>query len=213
MNSKDGRKKAVDRIKHHEKEKAELDKRKEGLEIIMSYYRNQPEIFRGAKVDKDINDQLKVAEGRIDAIAIKIHKLQTYIANADGSKPPPDLPAHLKNMATDASINSWIEFQMPVIPTAQNNSWGSPHMQKKTKSASSLAEDVFTAKVIYDFEAAPNSEEMPVKAGDMVTITETNADGWWKAALNGRTGYIPSYVIFLIILIVHIVRRLKKAKK
>jgi len=51
-----------------------------------------------------------------------------------------------------------------------------------------------SAKALFDYEAA-NDTELAFKAGDILTITEQDASGWWYAELNGKHGFIPNNYI------------------
>ncbi|KAG1681657.1 Rho guanine nucleotide exchange factor 7 [Nymphon striatum] len=46
-------------------------------------------------------------------------------------------------------------------------------------------------KAIYPFKGA-NNDELNFKAGDVITITQKEVEGWCEGTLNGRTGWFPS---------------------
>jgi len=47
------------------------------------------------------------------------------------------------------------------------------------------------AKALFDYEAA-NDTELSFKAGDILTVTEQDASGWWYAELNNKQGFVPN---------------------
>jgi len=54
-----------------------------------------------------------------------------------------------------------------------------------------------SAKALFDYNAA-NDTELAFKAGDILTITEQDASGWWYAELNGKQGFIPNNYIEVV---------------
>lgn len=53
-------------------------------------------------------------------------------------------------------------------------------------------------KVLHDYKAE-NSDELSLKAGDIVEITEKGVDeGWWEGKVNGQTGVFPNNFVEII---------------
>lgn len=48
--------------------------------------------------------------------------------------------------------------------------------------------------VLYDFEAEPNSSEMTIRSGEILTVTNTNVgEGWWEGQNpSGQRGLFPA---------------------
>lgn len=48
-----------------------------------------------------------------------------------------------------------------------------------------------TVIALYDFEAV-NAEELNIKQGDTIIVTNKDDSGWWEGTLNGQTGIFPA---------------------
>ncbi|KAI8081130.1 hypothetical protein BDF21DRAFT_339095 [Thamnidium elegans] len=48
-----------------------------------------------------------------------------------------------------------------------------------------------TVVALYDFEAV-NVEELNIKQGDMIIVTNKDDSGWWEGTLNGQSGIFPA---------------------
>ena len=53
------------------------------------------------------------------------------------------------------------------------------------------------ARALYDFEARPDSGELSLREGDILTVTNKNVgDGWWEGSNSrGQTGFFPEAYI------------------
>ena len=56
------------------------------------------------------------------------------------------------------------------------------------------------ATVLYDFSGLPESGEVSLREGEVVTVKNKNVgDGWWEGATSdGRTGLFPESYVQLI---------------
>ncbi|XP_054858655.1 proline-serine-threonine phosphatase-interacting protein 1 [Eublepharis macularius] len=45
-------------------------------------------------------------------------------------------------------------------------------------------------RVLYDY-TAQNEDELDIRAGDVVVVTEEGEDGWWTAEQKGQQGFVP----------------------
>ncbi|KAG8182443.1 hypothetical protein JTE90_012457 [Oedothorax gibbosus] len=50
---------------------------------------------------------------------------------------------------------------------------------------------VLVVKAIYNYKAN-NNDELCLKKGDVITVTQSLEGGWWEGTLNGVTGWFPS---------------------
>ena len=69
-----------------------------------------------------------------------------------------------------------------------------------------IHEDTFfftQARALYDFEAQPDSGELSLREGDVLTVTNKNVgDGWWEGSNSrGQTGFFPEAYIEVILLL------------
>eukprot|EP00842_Homolaphlyctis_polyrhiza_P004770 jgi/Hompol1/5294/HPOL_001256-RA len=199
---KQGRRKAADRAKVLEKEIADVEKMKIGVENLILFNREKN---MDSRAMTDLEEQKIGLEKRIDTLMLKKHKLLVYIASVDGSAPP--------NLPTPASARSITNLSSPssskLSPTVNNSSPSiasqgsaaerqSDHAvlsQSHASPSSIFPKDpvIARAKVLFDFEAAPSSQEMTVKTGEVLLVYEKQEDGWWrcKSESTGRDGYVP----------------------
>ncbi|KAJ3268403.1 proline-serine-threonine phosphatase interacting protein, partial [Borealophlyctis nickersoniae] len=200
---KQGRKKAVERLKQLDKELAEVDKKRTGVETFMGVYKDKPQ---DPTIQHDLTTQHDALRKRTDSLMFKKHKLSVYISSIDGTAAPPD-PTYLTSFSSASSspLGGGVVESPTVMSDTSSVSAASPG---SVKSAASPAVTVGggsgsvggggprggveKARVIYDFEAAPDSQEVSVGAGDVVEVVERQEDGWWRVKVrDGREGYIP----------------------
>lgn len=55
-------------------------------------------------------------------------------------------------------------------------------------------------RVLYDFEGEPNSSEMTIRSGEVLTVTNTNVgDGWWEGTNpQGQRGLFPAAYVEVV---------------
>ncbi|KAI8833720.1 hypothetical protein BC829DRAFT_407717 [Chytridium lagenaria] len=205
---KKGRKLAADKVKIYDKEISEAERKKQGVETLISVYEQQA--TKDPKYVQDLQSQKATFDVKIDNAGLKRHRLLVYIAEVDKS-PAPELPSHLVGKSIQVASSPDREFLSS--PSRMSVNAGTPQeesVSRQTTSAMSPADNaqwggerlsesaaavVFKAKMIYDFEAAPGSQEVSAFAGEEVDILEQQDDGWWKGRIvrNGevKEGYIP----------------------
>lgn len=50
---------------------------------------------------------------------------------------------------------------------------------------------------MYEY-AASTPDELSLREGDVVTIITKDSGGWWEASLNGKRGWVPANVSFIL---------------
>ncbi|KAL2916814.1 Formin-binding protein 1 [Polyrhizophydium stewartii] len=248
---KQGRRKAADRAKLLEKEALEVDKKRQGIDLLMSVLSEKASASPDARAMDDLLDEKANIEKRIDTLLSKRHKLMVYIAGIDGTAAPePPTPAHQRagsfhpRTATSPSPASGGTGQTPQqasldmdLPRSKDNiagfgmgdspssqmsnpfaqmhghsqslsmspAAGSAHSQSPSRSvqqekfsgmipvgdAAVSKPSLGRVRVEYDFEAAPSSHEMTVKAGQILDVLQKQDDGWWLCRGDGREGFVP----------------------
>ncbi|KAJ3328260.1 Formin-binding protein 1 [Blyttiomyces sp. JEL0837] len=194
MPPKKGRKLAADRVKAIEKETADVEKKKQAVESLLNVYHHKT--AKDPKNLEDLTTQKSQLETRLDNLGLKKHKLLCHIATID-KQPQPELPSHLvgKSLTSPASPffdNNSSSGTMVRSPLSGNN----PDVGGNSSSGGGGSGDVVCrVKMLYDFEAAPGSQELSVAADVVLEITEIQDDGWWKGRYNvngeWKEGYIP----------------------
>ncbi|KND00079.1 uncharacterized protein SPPG_04421 [Spizellomyces punctatus DAOM BR117] len=116
---KQGRKKALERIKVLDKELAEVEKKRTGVDTLMAVYASKPEIAKDPKVQRDLDDQHQALDQRIALILHKKHKLQVYISTLDGVAPPDPPAVQIGGKAYGQGQSS------PLTPFSDSSSVGS----------------------------------------------------------------------------------------
>ncbi|KAJ3110226.1 hypothetical protein HDU96_006791 [Phlyctochytrium bullatum] len=183
--AKKGRKLAVDRVKALEKEQSELERKRQGVETLMSVYEQQA--TKDPKYMSDLQSQKASFDTKIDNLGLKKHRLQVYIAECDKT-PPPELPANLvgKSIVASPTVNS-VTLERPsdtattevdVLRQKQSEAM----VENSPQWGSDMPKDdvlglICKAKMVYDFEAAPGSQEMSAFAGEVIDIFEQQEDG------------------------------------
>lgn len=53
---------------------------------------------------------------------------------------------------------------------------------------------MFQAQVLYDFDGQPDSAELTIRSGDVLTVTRQDiGEGWWEGTdQRGKTGLFPA---------------------
>ncbi|RKO93298.1 hypothetical protein BDK51DRAFT_34406, partial [Blyttiomyces helicus] len=212
MPAKQGRKKAMERIKTLDKDLVEIEKKRNGLDTLGAVYKDKPQLSQDPKVAQDLREQREALDKRSETLILKKHKLMCYIANIDGT-PPPDTPACLVGKPLTSPITPFSdtgnEEDSPAAASFESHNEeaeseeqsssappppppppgrGAPHDEGETILG--------RAKALFDFEATPNSQELTIKAGDELDILEKQEDGWWKVrtadpSTMTREGFVP----------------------
>ncbi|KAJ3322199.1 Nephrocystin-4 [Boothiomyces sp. JEL0866] len=188
LSDKQGKKKAMEKIKSLDKEIIEVEKQRQGIDILKAAYKDSGNPLKTLECT---TDQLNDVEVKLNQLLALKHKLHCYIATIDG-KPLPEAPAFVgspRNIAEKTVSSSSITVSV---------SGGSHTQQAGSISDANLAEPK-KLKVLYDFTADTNSpEEMSVCAGDLVILVKENGDGWTHCKqVDGKEGFVPkSYLSF-----------------
>ncbi len=153
-----------------------------------------------------IVEQKQSLEAKLDHLALRKHKLECHIATTD-NLPLPSLPERLngKDLA-EVERNTPVEFAGKTSTVSRPTSaLGPPSGIQSYAPSSPVKEEEYTnhfverpqtdsigrARALYDFDAAPGSEEINLKVGDTMEIMEKQDDGWWKVRRNGAVGIVP----------------------
>ncbi|KAI8927689.1 hypothetical protein BC831DRAFT_451270 [Entophlyctis helioformis] len=193
--AKQGRKKAVDRVKHIEKEIADVEKKRQGIETLIVVYKDKPAAGTDPKIMEDLSEQKLNHEKRIDTLQYKRHKLMVYISTVDGvPAPEPPTPVHARSASaspiTPFSAMSASSNKLPGDSGASPSFSGNIAMPSYGGSNANVAV-LCRVRVLYDFEAAPSSQEMNVRSGQILDVLEKQDDGWWRCRDGDREGYVP----------------------
>ena len=92
---------------------------------------------------------------------------------------------------TDSEIDAFLNDTAVGGDSATNKRLSKPRLKTPRRKSK---ESVPTAVAEFDFAGeADDPEQLPVKAGDRVTILEKFDDGWWNVKNgSGRTGIVPA---------------------
>ena len=92
---------------------------------------------------------------------------------------------------TDSEIDAFLNDTPVGGGNNTNKRLSKPRLQTPRRKSK---ESVPTAVAEFDFAGeADDPEQLPVKAGDKVTILEKFDDGWWNVKdASGRTGIVPA---------------------
>ncbi|KAJ3008072.1 UNVERIFIED_CONTAM: hypothetical protein HDU68_003239 [Siphonaria sp. JEL0065] len=212
---KKGRKLAADRVKAFEKDIAESEKKRQAVESLLAVCATKA--TPDPKQVSELTFQKETLDLKLDNLGLRRHKLQTYIAGIDKAAPP-ELPAHLSGKTVQPISTSPVSYSSGPVVTSPVV--GSSDDKPKTTSVtntpantgatgdavvagsewggnggSNLPGTKKVGKMIYDFQAAPNSQEISAKTGEDVEVVEEQDDGWWKVRVftggEWKEGLVP----------------------
>eukprot|EP01089_Gocevia_fonbrunei_P012237 TRINITY_DN2832_c0_g1_i1.p1 TRINITY_DN2832_c0_g1~~TRINITY_DN2832_c0_g1_i1.p1 ORF type:complete len:295 (+),score=59.92 TRINITY_DN2832_c0_g1_i1:77-961(+) len=107
------------------------------------------------------------------------NSLNHSVATTPQYQPPPQ-----QKQNTDNLNNSFGGVQLRSVPKPEQNTRNPNAEKRKTQG-------VVTAKALYDFEPQ-HDDELMLREGDMITISEKRDDGWWRGRIGGREGLFPA---------------------
>jgi hypothetical protein len=96
----------------------------------------------------------------------------------------PKLATSNGSMNQTTSASSPTKSTSPIVSEGSSSHWATeeklvaPALPSRKPTNTSLVTIKCSAKVLYDFEAAPNSQEMSCTAGDILDIVEQQEDGY-----------------------------------
>ncbi|KAJ3283333.1 Formin-binding protein 1 [Rhizoclosmatium sp. JEL0117] len=211
---KKGRSLAVTRIKSFDKEITDATAKLSAVESLLAVVST-----KSSADPKQLNEltfQKQSLATRIDNLGLRKHRLQVYVAGIDKAKEP-ELPESLRGKSIQAGdvLPSPVSYSagpttiVPIVttasltsPTANKMDVTSPTGEAETVSAPApVAPQKKNGKMLYDFQAAPNSQEISANTGDDVQLVDAQDDGWSKVRVcsNGvwKEGLVPeSYIGF-----------------
>ncbi|KAJ3053000.1 hypothetical protein HDU99_008067, partial [Rhizoclosmatium hyalinum] len=190
---KKGRSLAVTRIKSFDKEITDATAKLSAVESLLAVVS-----AKSSADPKQLNEltfQKQSLATRIDNLGLRKHRLQVYVAGIDKAKEP-ELPESLRGKSIQAGdmLPSPVSYSagpttiVPIVttasltsPTANKMDLTSPTGEAATVSAPAPAvPQKKNGKMLYDFQAAPNSQEISANTGDDVQLVDAQDDGWSK---------------------------------
>ncbi|KAJ3305546.1 Formin-binding protein 1-like [Kappamyces sp. JEL0829] len=230
--AKQGKKRALEKLKIIEKEIIELGKHKQSIDMLQLEFAKFPNADHALEELAEHTDQLKA---KLDTLFVKKHSYDVYLAQLD-DKPTPQSPALFQSQkTTDNAVANAVDLlaKSPADSACSPSSPPNHHQQdsqgtgsahhssvskdpqppSKTQSEtkigalpaigsdptelSALFDKGEEVVVLYDFEAAENSDEISILAGEKVEVVCVRDDGWslvkWHA--KNLEGIIPSSYI------------------
>ena len=190
---KESRKRATNKIKVFEKDIETIKKSMEIMEIMKSY----------SDETNLISNNILETRTVLERLEEKVSRLNTIIRISNGSMPPESLtslqPSNIASVSKLSEFSESVERfsiagdeskRSPIIsiidkypidsqpainidiPSYRLNSDLDTHLPDRSPDSR------FFAKVLYDFEAAPDSQEMTVKCDQILEIIEKFDDGY-----------------------------------
>ncbi|KAI8842812.1 hypothetical protein BJ741DRAFT_591958 [Chytriomyces cf. hyalinus JEL632] len=207
---KKGRKLAADRVKVFDKDIGDAEKKLQAVETLLSVCNKSTS--PDPKQSSELTFQKRALEIKIDNLGLRRHRLQTYIAGIDKTALP-ELPLKLngKTIQILPSASSPVSYSGGSLPSPVKDSGmeiEKKEVEKKDHRASVAGSGELNtwaapagkstgkkARMIYDFQAAPGSQEVSACSGDELEVLEEQDDGWWKAKVfskgEWKEGLIP----------------------
>ncbi|KAJ3272165.1 Nephrocystin-4 [Terramyces sp. JEL0728] len=175
---KQGKKKAMEKIKVLDKEIIEVEKQRQGVDILKTAYKDSENPL---KILECTSEQLNDVEVKLNQLLAQKHKLHCYIANIDG-KPLPEAPAFIGSpkQVIEQSPSSSSSTPAAAVQSHESIRTSAAVVQSHNSIPAPEGSDssVKKLKVLYDFAADSNSpEEMSVNSGDQLTLIKENGDG------------------------------------
>ncbi|KAI8915969.1 hypothetical protein EDD86DRAFT_197318 [Gorgonomyces haynaldii] len=176
---KKGRKRAVDRIRSLDREIEETQKQESGFEALL-------EVSKSKNAQTEHLDQTKESlNQRKMSLMMKKYQMEVFIAQCDGTPMPEapkftSLPSKLKSGSQDSQPKESITGKpISESPIVNGTQWTPTQLRM--------------CRVLYDFEAAPQTKEMSVKQDETIYVVQKGTDGWWKCRKLDQSdeGYVP----------------------
>ncbi|KAI9199592.1 uncharacterized protein BJ171DRAFT_518017 [Polychytrium aggregatum] len=213
--TKKGKKKAIDRLKSLEKEIADYDRKRTGVESLMGACRVLVDDHQ-VQSQKDLEAQLNLVESKLDSLLARKHKIEVYLCTVEGIPiPQPPQPVHGRSLTgspvtmnramsigTESMSRGSVGFDsttasIPVSPSTAIPEEGAESTIPPAAHATLAGSDrvLSKTKVIFDFDGAPDSAELSVKVDEILDVLEKLDDGWWRCRKsdNGelKEGFVP----------------------
>ncbi|KAJ3337869.1 Dynein intermediate chain 2, axonemal [Kappamyces sp. JEL0680] len=210
--AKQGKKRALEKLKIIEKEIIELGKHKQSIDMLQLEFAKFPNADHALEELAEHTDQMKA---KLDTLFVKKHSYDVYLAQLD-DKPAPQSPALFQSQKTaDNAVANAVDLlaKSPADSACSPSSPPNHHQQdsqgtgsahhssvskdpqppSKTQSEtkigalpaigsdptelSALFDKGEEMVVLYDFEAAENSDEISIPAGEKVEVVCVRDDG------------------------------------
>lgn len=197
---------AQQRLMEVQSDLAQAEKKHAGIRTLAEAYLSQPQ-FADSRTLNEVNSQLDELETRIDELRLQKFKYETFLATNEGTEPPTTPTLYAENKQNSASIQlrqaalNGGSSKSSLTPSASSASLTAA-LQRKLSGADRLdgppplpthqPRQHKQYKALYEFKGDPKNEELPFKAGDIVTVLEQDSSGWWLARdKSGTEGFVP----------------------
>eukprot|EP01133_Synstelium_polycarpum_P005759 gene5759-6667_t len=147
---------------------------------------------KAAKLEGQLAEISQTIKSEIQARA-GIEKLVQFYAN----DPKEQKKAESELVEADRKINALKENQRVISQQIEDLSRGAAPEGDANGGASTVPVKLIRVKGLYDYDASCDTE-LSFKEGDILSVTEQDASGWWFAELNGATGFVPQNYVQVI---------------
>ncbi|XP_046580411.1 nostrin-like isoform X1 [Haliotis rubra] len=190
-------------------------KGKEGVQKLVDVYKSKPN-FADADAQEDVKQRLEQTTFTLNFLEASHYKIAKSLAKVDKRDPPVhkfsqyiettrEKQGHMvsllklpMNLALDGnsdytysagsvtSLSTVGDHYSTVEPTYDDDEFETDDFDEFPPLT-----PIGRCKAVYDYDAV-HEDEISIKQGDIISVYEKLADGWWQGELNGEVGIFPS---------------------
>ncbi|CAG5124058.1 unnamed protein product, partial [Candidula unifasciata] len=178
-------------------------KGREGVEKLVEVYKNKPS-FADADAQEETRQKLEQATLMLNFLEASHYKINSSLCKAEGKTQPPSVFSQYIETVRDKQgllvstmrlpLNLALEGCSDYLPSHPPNDY----YQEVTSPEDEFIDEEFPSpavighcKALYDYKAS-QTDELSIKAGDVINVYEKLGDGWWEGELRGVRGIFPS---------------------
>ena len=176
-------------------------KAREGIAHLFNVYESTPN-YTNEEGHMNVADQLAAADEVINSVDGSLCKLQLALAQVNGQQAQSHrLSSYIATSKDKQGLTvSILKVPLDAVTAIQSTAHFENKVDESYPSDDEFDEDYTSSGFIgqcraqYDYDAA-QSDELSIRAGDVINLTEKHDADWWLGELNGRTGIFPAMYV------------------
>ncbi|CAB4000040.1 nostrin-like isoform X1 [Paramuricea clavata] len=170
-------------------------KAREGIEHLFNVYESTPN-YTNEEGQMNVADQLAAADEVINSIDGSLYKLQHALAQVNRQEAPNHRLSSYIQISKDKQGLAVSVLKIPLGEVTKMTRADS-NVDQGYPSDDEFEEDYTSSGYIgqciaqYHYDGT-QSDELTIREGDVINLSEKQDDDWWLGELNGRTGIFPA---------------------